>query len=167
MERVRGVLLAASAVVLGLLALAAGLQLAGYGPRQLTAMRGAFGSWYAITSATLVRSVPLIVIGLGIALAFRAGAFNIGAEGRFYAGAIAATWIGLHAAGLPAPLALAAARPAPRRRAAWWRCPSSCASDTASPKSSPRWCSTRGGVAGQPHGPGPLQESRGSIPRAT
>jgi simple sugar transport system permease protein len=140
MERVLGVLLAAGAVVLGLLALAAGLQLAGYeAAAALTAMwRGAFGSWYAITSATLVRSVPLIVIGLGIALAFRAGAFNIGAEGQFYAGAIAATWIGLHAAGLPAPLALAAAA---RRRggrggvggAAVLR-----ASDTASPKSSPR-----------------------------
>ena len=32
---------------------------------------GAFGSWYALTSATLVRAVPLIIIGLGIALAFR------------------------------------------------------------------------------------------------
>ena len=57
---------------------------------------GAFGSWYAFTSATLVRSVPLILIGLGIAIAFRAGVFNIGAEGQFYAGAIAATWVGLH-----------------------------------------------------------------------
>ena len=46
-----------------------------------------------------MRSVPLIVIGLGIAIAFRAGALNIGAEGQFYAGAIAATWIGLHVAG--------------------------------------------------------------------
>jgi len=122
MERVRGVLLAAGAVVLGLLALAAGLQLAGYdAAAALTAMwRGAFGSWYAITSATLVRSVPLIVIGLGIALAFRAGAFNIGAEGQFYAGAIAATWIGLHAAGLPAPLALAAAAAGAAAAGAAW-----------------------------------------------
>jgi simple sugar transport system permease protein len=69
---------------------------------------GAFGSWYAFTSATLVRSVPLILIGLGIAIAFRAGAFNIGAEGQFYAGAMAATWVGLHVGGRPAPLAIAA-----------------------------------------------------------
>lgn len=101
---------AAVAVALGLAALAGGLELAGYdAAAALGALwSGAFGSWYAFTSATLVRAVPLIVIGLGIALAFRAGAFNIGAEGQFYAGAIAATWIGLHAGGLPGPVAVAA-----------------------------------------------------------
>lgn len=89
------------AVILGLAVLAVGLQLAGYdAPVALAALwRGAFGSWYAFSSATLVRAVPLIVIGLGIAIAFRGGALNIGAEGQFYAGAIAATWIGLHVAG--------------------------------------------------------------------
>jgi general nucleoside transport system permease protein len=89
------------AVLLGLAALAAGLELAGYdSAAALSALwHGAFGSWYAFTSATLVRSVPLIVIGLGIALAFRGGALNIGAEGQFYAGAMAATWVGLHVAG--------------------------------------------------------------------
>lgn len=88
------------AVLLGLAVLAAGLQLAGYDAvAALSALwRGSFGSWYAFTSATLVRSVPLVLIGLGIALAFRGGALNIGAEGQFYAGAIAATWVGLHVA---------------------------------------------------------------------
>jgi simple sugar transport system permease protein len=103
------------AVVLGLAVLAIGLQLGGYdAPAALTALwQGSFGSWYAFTSATLVRAVPLIVIGLGIALAFRGGALNIGAEGQFYAGAIAATWVGLHVAGripevaIPAVLAAA------------------------------------------------------------
>ena len=75
---------------------------------------GAFGSWYAFTSATLVRAVPLIIIGLGIALAFRGGALNIGAEGQFYAGAIAATWVGLHVAGRPAAIAHACGARAPR-----------------------------------------------------
>ena len=77
-------------------------QLAGYdagGRAWRRSGSGAFGSWYAFTSATLVRAVPLILIGLGIALAFRAGALNIGAEGQFYAGAIAATWVGLHVGG--------------------------------------------------------------------
>jgi ABC-type uncharacterized transport system permease subunit len=89
------------AVLLGLATLAVGLQLAGYdSAAALTALwQGAFGSWYAITSATLVRSVPLILVGLAIALAFRGGALNIGAEGQFYAGAIAATWVGLHVSG--------------------------------------------------------------------
>ena len=67
---------------------------------------GAFGSWYAFTSATLLRAVPLIIIGLGFALALEGGALNIGAEGQFYAGAIAATWIGLNVAHWPAPLAI-------------------------------------------------------------
>ena len=94
----------------GLLVLAAGLTLAGTTPvAALGALwTGAFGSWYAFTSATLVRAVPLILIGLGIALAFRGGALNIGAEGQFYAGAIAATWVGLHAGGWPGSVALAA-----------------------------------------------------------
>jgi simple sugar transport system permease protein len=90
--------------------LAAGLQLAGYdGVAALGALwRGAFGSWYAFSSATLVRAIPLIIIGLGISLAFRGGALNIGAEGQFYAGAIAATWVGLHVVGRPGVVAIPA-----------------------------------------------------------
>jgi ABC-type uncharacterized transport system permease subunit len=108
--RVHGWMVAAAALATGLGTLALGLALAGYDPAPaLGALwSGAFGSWYALTSATLVRAVPLIIIGLGLALAFRAGAFNIGGEGQFYAGAIAATWIGLHAGGLPSPIALTA-----------------------------------------------------------
>jgi simple sugar transport system permease protein len=101
---------AAAALIVGLAVLAGGLELAGYDAvAALGALwQGAFGSWYAFTSATLVRAVPLIIIGLGIAVAFRAGAFNIGAEGQFYAGAIAATWVGVHSASLPAPIAIGA-----------------------------------------------------------
>jgi ABC-type uncharacterized transport system permease subunit len=86
-----------AAVLLGLGFLVSGLTAAGYNAGEaLGALwSGAFGSWYAFTSATLVRAVPLILIGLGIAIAFRGGAFNIGAEGQFYAGAIAATWVGV------------------------------------------------------------------------
>ena len=110
MTRLRGWLTAAGAFGLGLLVLAVGLQLAGYeaGTALAALGRGAFGSWYAITSVTLVRSVPLIIVGLGIALAFRAGAFNIGAEGQLYASAIAATWVGVHAGAAPPALALPA-----------------------------------------------------------
>jgi ABC-type uncharacterized transport system permease subunit len=88
---------ALAAVLLGLGLLVSGLTAAGYNAGEaLGALwSGAFGSWYAFTSATLVRAVPLILIGLGIAIAFRGGAFNIGAEGQFYAGAIAATWVGV------------------------------------------------------------------------
>jgi ABC-type uncharacterized transport system permease subunit len=107
--RVHGWLVGPGALAAGIAALALGLDLAGYdaGAALGALWSGAFGSWYAITSATLVRAVPLIVIGLGLAFSFRAGAFNIGAEGQFYAGAIAATWLGLHVGALPAPLAVA------------------------------------------------------------
>jgi len=96
------------ALAAGLVILTAGLGLAGYPPgRSLAALwQGGFGSWYALTSATLLRSVPLITIGLGIALAFRAGALNIGADGQFYAGAIAATAVGLQVGQWPPILAI-------------------------------------------------------------
>ncbi len=109
-------------MLLGGLVLAAGLELAGYDAvAALAAMwRGAFGSWYAFTSATLVRAVPLTVVGLGIALAFRAGALNIGAEGQFYAGAIAATFVGLHVGGRPAAAAIPAVLAAATLAGAAW-----------------------------------------------
>jgi len=56
---------------------------------------GSFGSWYSITSATLVRSIPLMLTGGAVAVAFRAGVFNIGAEGQLLAGAAAATAVAL------------------------------------------------------------------------
>jgi general nucleoside transport system permease protein len=109
-------------MLLGLAVLALGLQLAGYDAvSALGALwEGAFGSWYAISSATLVRAVPLVVIGLGIALAFRGGAFNIGAEGQFYAGAVTATWVGLHAGALAPALAIAAVLTAATLAGAVW-----------------------------------------------
>ena len=56
---------------------------------------GSLGSWYSITSATLVRAVPLMLTGCAVAVAFRGGVFNLGAEGQLIAGAIAATCIAL------------------------------------------------------------------------
>src|SRR5687768_10614873 len=50
---------------------------------------GAFGSWYAFTSATLVRAVPLMLTGGAVALAFRGGVLNIGGEGQLLVGAAA------------------------------------------------------------------------------
>lgn len=54
---------------------------------------GSLGSRSAI-AATLRWGTPLILAGLGIALGFRAGVFNIGVEGQLYVGAFAATWVG-------------------------------------------------------------------------
>jgi simple sugar transport system permease protein len=61
---------------------------------------------------SLVSSTPYIFAGLGVALGFRAGVFNIGAEGQIFAGATAATYVGYALTGVPAiihiPLALLA-----------------------------------------------------------
>lgn len=43
---------------------------------------------------TVVKSTPLILTGLSVAFAFRTGLFNIGAEGQFIIGALAATLVG-------------------------------------------------------------------------
>ncbi len=72
---------------------------------------GAFGSSFAWTE-TLVRAIPICLTGLAVAWAFRAGLFNIGAEGQLLWGALAAAWVGAAfrlPAGLHVPAALAAA----------------------------------------------------------
>lgn len=58
--------------------------------------RGSLGTRSGLFSGTLVRAVPLILVGVGIAIAFRAGVLNIGGEGQFLLGAVAATSIALH-----------------------------------------------------------------------
>ncbi|MFY0544072.1 ABC transporter permease [Brevibacillus sp. H7] len=60
---------------------------------------GAFGSKYFVMS-TLARSTPILLISLGLALAFRAGVFNLGAEGQMVLGAFSAALVGLY---LPVP----------------------------------------------------------------
>jgi simple sugar transport system permease protein len=44
-----------------------------------------------------IKAVPLVLIALGLAVCFRANLWNIGAEGQFIAGALAAGWVALHA----------------------------------------------------------------------
>lgn len=56
---------------------------------------GAMGSSYAFFSGTLLRATPLIIVGLAVAVAFRAGVLNIGAEGQLLAGAAATIAAGL------------------------------------------------------------------------
>jgi simple sugar transport system permease protein len=61
---------------------------------------GSLGSADAL-SETLLRATPLILAGLAVALGFRAGLFNIGAEGQIYIGAMSATVVGINFEGLP------------------------------------------------------------------
>ena len=61
---------------------------------------------------TLVSTTPYILLGLGMALGFRAGLFNIGAEGQFYIGSLSGVFVAYSIQGLPSvveiPLALIA-----------------------------------------------------------
>lgn len=50
---------------------------------------------------TLFYATPLIFTGLAVALAFKCGLLNIGAEGQLYLGAFAAAWVGFTFTGLP------------------------------------------------------------------
>jgi len=61
---------------------------------------GSVGSVDALAT-TGVRMTPLLLAGLGVALSFRCGVWNIGAEGQLYAGAIGATIIGVMPVSLP------------------------------------------------------------------
>ena len=57
-------------------------------------LRGAAGSSYAIQQ-TIIKAVPLALTSLGVALAFHAGLWNIGAEGQLVMGAFLASWAAL------------------------------------------------------------------------
>jgi len=57
-------------------------------------LEGAFGSTNAFAE-TLVKATPLLLVGLGICIAFRGSVINIGGEGQMIIGAILATLVGL------------------------------------------------------------------------
>jgi len=78
--------------------------LAGYDPlvAYLAMFEGAFGGGRQI-GETLLRSTPLMLTGLAVAYGFRAGLFNIGAEGQLFLGGLSAAWLGIVLAGLPQP----------------------------------------------------------------
>jgi simple sugar transport system permease protein len=81
---------------------------------------GSMGSWYAFGSGTLVRATPLILAGLAVAIALRAGVFNIGAEGQFLVGAAAAVGVALMSTHLPQFLAIPASLAAGALAGAAW-----------------------------------------------
>jgi ABC-type uncharacterized transport system permease subunit len=58
---------------------------------------------------TLIQTTALILVGLAVAFAFRAGLFNIGGQGQYTMGAIVAVWVGSSLSGLPAVLHIALA----------------------------------------------------------
>ncbi|MDX2379512.1 MAG: ABC transporter permease [Acidimicrobiia bacterium] len=61
---------------------------------------GAFGGWDQLAD-TAIKAMPLLLVGVGICIAFRAGVINIGGEGQIIMGAIFATSAALWFPGLP------------------------------------------------------------------
>lgn len=109
----KGVMSKAGMPVLAVLAalIAVSIVLIALGVNPVTAyahmVRGAFGDVTGLTE-TLVRTVPLLLAGLAVALAFRCGFWNIGAEGQLFVGALAAVGVGINDLGLPSQMLLPA-----------------------------------------------------------
>jgi simple sugar transport system permease protein len=53
---------------------------------------------------TLILMTPLVLTGIAVAFAFRCGLFNIGGQGQYWVGFIAALYVGTHLEGTPRPL---------------------------------------------------------------
>ena len=89
--------MAAPALILGSAFVTNGIimLLCGYNPLEAyaAAIGGAFGNGRKF-GETLVKSTPFLMTGLSVAIAFRCGIWNIGAEGQFLVGALGATWFG-------------------------------------------------------------------------
>jgi len=68
-------------------------------------LEGAFGSVNAIAE-TAVKATPLLLVGLGICISFRANVINIGGEGQMVVGALAATALVLAVPNLPSVVLL-------------------------------------------------------------
>ncbi len=66
---------------------------------------GSVGNLVAATNTT-AEAAPLIAAGLGVGLAFRAGLFNIGAQGQAVMGALIGAYLGFSIKGVPLPLHL-------------------------------------------------------------
>jgi len=107
----RSVSVPVAAVLLALIIGAIILVVSGASPVDAYAalVKGSFGGTREL-SRTLEKTTPLIFSGLAVAFAFKAGLFNIGAQGQLLFGAITAAWLGFALTGLPAvihaPLAL-------------------------------------------------------------
>ena len=82
-------------------------------------IEGAVGSQQAIMN-TIVSATPLILGGLSVALAFKAGLFNIGAQGQFLMGALAAVAVGVAVSDWPPFVAIPIAILASMLAGAFW-----------------------------------------------
>lgn len=90
-----GILIPVLSVLLAIIIGAVVVLIAGSNPFRAYGqlVQGAFGTPYNV-SETIISSIPYMLTGLAVAFAFRAGLFNIGAEGQLFIGAILSAWVG-------------------------------------------------------------------------
>jgi ABC-type uncharacterized transport system permease subunit len=103
LNSLRGILLPIGAILVALVISGLILLVAGYDPLEAFQVmwEGAFGDMRTI-SEVLLKATPLILIGIGLAVAFRCSIWNIGAEGQFYLGAVFSAIVGIYLGNLPA-----------------------------------------------------------------
>src|ERR1700709_2353466 len=92
----------AAAILLALAITGIILAISGFNPVELAseAIDASFGSSFGLQDIGVLL-IPLILTGLSVALGPEVGAWNIGAEGKFYAGAFATAAVGLFVPGPP------------------------------------------------------------------
>ncbi len=102
-DSLRGILTPIGAIAVALFISGLILLAAGYNPLEAFKVmwEGAFSDMRTFTEV-LLKATPLILIGVGLAVAFRCSIWNIGAEGQFYLGAVFSTATGIFLADLPA-----------------------------------------------------------------
>ncbi len=90
-------LILVTSLIAGLLAVSVVFALNGVNPAAaiFAIFKGCFGSLYGIKE-TITKAIPLILIGSGLAMAYKAKFWNIGAESQLLVGGIFATWAGLN-----------------------------------------------------------------------
>jgi simple sugar transport system permease protein len=107
----------ATALLIPLLALVVAFSLGAlvmvlFGDDPVAAYQGLYDGAYGSAKAwarTLLKTTPLILTGLAVAVAFKAGLFNIGAAGQFIMGTVCSVAVGIHFEGAPMLLHLPAA----------------------------------------------------------
>ncbi len=103
----RNILIRCSAILVSLIFSAILLIFLKHNPLKVYAsmLDGGLGSLYRFQE-TIIRTVPLAITSLGIALSFRMKFWNIGGEGQIMMGAFAASYVALFYPGIPRPLLL-------------------------------------------------------------
>lgn len=94
-------------LLIGLLIGALLITIAGANPIEsyITMLKGAFGGKRQLTE-TILKATPIMIIGLGMTVAFKARVWNIGGEGQYYMGALLGGLVAIFMTQLPRPILL-------------------------------------------------------------